>query len=137
MRLFLDVDGVILLPTEGYTMFNFPLKEGADELIRYGIKHFDCYWLTGWAPNGRKQLIDKYLLPRLPSEAAKINVAVWNNLKTEAITDGDFIWVDDNLLRNERDYLEQHGWLDRFVHINTSNPSLRDDIARIKHVASI
>lgn len=132
MKLMIDVDGVILYHRPGDGPIGMSLKEHVDEFFKWATANFDCYWLTGWAPNGNRTLIDKMLLQHLPDEAKTINVANWNDLKTEAITDGDFRWIDDELLKAEREYLENNGWFDNFILVDPTEPSLKHVMQRIK-----
>jgi len=137
-KLFIDVDGVILIPRQGSGSgpLQMSLKEHVDEFIIWATSEFDCYWLTGWAPNGHMKMINDRLLPHLPPEASNIKVAIWSDLKTEAISNGDrnWIWIDDNLLKNERAYLESINCLRNFILIDPQEPSLRYAKGKIEHV---
>jgi hypothetical protein len=134
MKIFIDVDGVILLAKEGNGPMGLTLKDGVDEFIPWAVSNFDCYWLTAWAPSGRTSMIEGKLLPYLPEEAKNIKIGVWSGLKTEAIKDGDFIWIDDNLLNDEKVYLEDNGWLSNFILVNSSEASIKPVMQKIKEL---
>lgn len=133
MHLFLDVDGVLITPQSGSGPFGFALKEHLDEFIIWAVANFDCYWLTGWAPNGHMGLLNDKLIPHLPPEAKQIKIAIWNDLKTEGVPKGtNWIWIDDNLLRNERQQLELTGCLRNFILVDPQEPSLRHVKSKIE-----
>lgn len=135
MYLFIDVDGVLLNSRPGNGPLRMSLKENVDEFIIWATSEFDCYWLTGWAPNGRMKIINDNLIPHLPPEASNIKVAMWSNLKTEALPDNkDWIWIDDNLLKNERAQLESAECLKNFILIDPQEPSLRYAKGKIEQV---
>ena len=135
MRLFIDIDGVLLSTQPGGPL-GMAFKEHVDEFIIWATANFDCYWLTGWAPNGHMRIISDKLLPHLPPEAKYIKVAMWNNLKTEGLPQdsNNWIWIDDNLLRNEREQLEKMGCLRNFILVDRLEPSLRHVKSKIEHV---
>jgi hypothetical protein len=110
------------------------VKEGVDEFIPWALSNFDCYWLSAWSSNGSVSDIHKDLLPYLPPEAESIPASKWGEYKTDAIVDGNFIWIDDNLLSAEQEYLEKNGWLGRFVHVDVMEPSIRPVMKRIVEV---
>lgn len=123
-RLYLDVDGVLLLPNGGPDG-GPTVKEGVPEFLEWASSNFECLWLTGWAPLGRMGMIKNKLLPMLPECAKKFGCAQWCDLKTEGITDGDFYWIDDNLLTDEKQVLEDKGWSGRFIKARSSDPSIK------------
>lgn len=135
-RLYVDVDGVILSHRPGGGPIGMSLKEHIDEFFKWATSNFDCYWLTGWATHGNRQLIDTILLPHLPEEAKLIDVAIWSNLKTDAIKNGESLWCDDELLKPEREYLEENGWFNNFILVDPNEPSLKHLIQKIKQRVS-
>ena len=136
MKLFIDINGVLLSSRPGHGPFQLALKENLDEFIIWATSEFDCYWLTGLAPNGHMKIINDVILPYFPPEASNIKVAIWSDLKTEAISKNDKNWIciDDNLLKNERAYLEYIGCLHNFILIDPQEPSLRYAKGKIEHV---
>ena len=139
MRLYIDVDGVLLTyrPDKDGGPFGLSQKDGVPEFIEWATANFDCYWLTAWATNGRDRLLKDKLLPYLPDAAQQIKIAYWSDLKTEAFKDGDgdFLWIDDNLLGAERQFLEEAGWMDNFIRVNTKDTTLAPVVAEIQRRA--
>lgn len=125
-RLYLDVDGVLLHhpPGDDGPIMGQVLKEGVPEFLEWASQNFECLWLTGWAPLGRMRLLSDKLVPHLPECAKNFKIAHWCNLKTEGITDGDFYWIDDNLLADEKDILIAKGWMNRFILAKATDPSI-------------
>lgn len=135
MRLFLDIDGVLLTAQPGNGPMGLALKEHVDEFLIWATSYFDCYWLTGWAPGGYMGMINDKLLPHLPPEAQHISIGLWNDIKTEGLPqDKNWIWIDDNLLRNERERLEEIGCLRNFILVDKLEPSLRHVKSRIEYI---
>ena len=133
MNLYLDIDGVLVIPRpgNGNGPFEMSLKEYVDEFIIWATSEFDCYWLTGWLP----ETINSKLLPCLPPEASQIKIASFRDVKTEALSkNGNWIWIDDNLLKNERDYLRSINCLRNFILIDPQEPSMRFAKGRIEQV---
>ena len=135
MRLFIDVDGVLVSTQPGSGPMGLAFKEHVDEFIIWATANFDCYWLTGWAPNGYMKMLNDKLLPHLPPEAQNIKMAMWNDLKTEGLPqDKNWIWIDDNLLPNEREQLKTIGCLRNFILVDRQEPSLRHVKSKIEYV---
>lgn len=136
MHLYLDVEGVLITPQPGSGPFGLARKEHLDEFIIWATANFNCYWLTGWAPSGHMNLLNDKLIPHLPPEAKKIKVSIWNDLKTEGLPykNNDWIWIDDNLLKNEQKYLESIGCLRNFILVDPQEPSLRHVQSKIENL---
>ena len=137
MRLYIDIDGVIIAPVAGDGPFGLAMKEYVDEFIEWATDSFDCCWLSCWAVHGNMHLIEEKLLPWLPPEAKTIKAAKWGYLKTEALEGRDWIWIDDNLLPKEKEFLEERKLLDHYIHVDPIEPSLRLVMGRIKQVQKI
>jgi hypothetical protein len=134
MRLYIDIDGVLIAPVDGDGPFGLALKEHVDEFLEWATLNFDCYWLSGWAVYGNMSLINEKLLYWLPPVAKTIKVARWGYLKTEALEGRNWIWIDDELLDEEKEILEKHKLLDHFIHVDVTEPSLRLVMGRIQQV---
>lgn len=52
-----------------------------------------------------------------PKIVEAIQPDCWNAIKTEAFC-GDWIWVDDELLHSERDWMIRNRSLNRFIRLN-------------------
>lgn len=137
MRLYLDVDGVLLTPARPSqnTTLSYEPKDGVAEFVEWATSHYDCYWLTAWARHGYSPVMKMELFPRLPKSAERIKFAKWGNLKIEGIQgDGNFCWIDDNLLRDEDEWLTERGWRNRFVQVDAHELSIEPVMAQIKAV---
>lgn len=134
LRLFIDIDGTITSHAlkNKSEIKDWGLKEGADEFFDFVTKNFDCYWLSNWVPRGSMFNFNKNVMPLLPESATQVQPAYFENLKTEAISDGDFLWLDDSLLTKEKQYLEEHNWLDRFIPVDKNATNMAPVIAEIK-----
>lgn len=133
-RLYIDIDGVILSHIRGDGPMGFVLKDKSDDFIIWATDNFDCYWLTAWSTNGQQKMIKSFLLPHLPKQAKKIKYSVWSDLKTEGIdmTDDQWIWIDDNLLKSEQQKLKETGMLNNFIKINAQNMSMDSTIIELE-----
>jgi hypothetical protein len=130
-KLFIDVNGTIttyLNAKHGEDTF----KEGLEEFFNWATKQFDCYWLSNLIPRGMMFGFKRETLPLLPEAAKSVKPAYFENLKTEAIKDGDFFWLDDNLLQEEKAYLEERGWLDGYIPADRNGASMVSLMAEIK-----
>lgn len=104
IRLYLDIDGVLLTK-------KLQVPEGAQSLIAFAVKHFDCYWLTTHCRHGANKSIP-YLAQFYPTSTIELLKQVkandWMDLKTEGIRKGsDFIWLEDAPFEAERRVLEE------------------------------
>lgn len=133
-KLFIDIDGTITSKAleAGPDARIWGLKEDVAGFFDWATQNFDCYWLSNWVPRGMMFGFKRDLLPLLPPAAATVKPAYFAGVKTEAIVDGDFFWLDDNLLAEEKQYLEEHGWLDRFIHVDRNATSMAPVMAEIK-----
>ncbi|MEM3097470.1 MAG: hypothetical protein QXU32_01955 [Nitrososphaerales archaeon] len=132
MRLYIDIDGVLLIPKNDNNQDAPPLKEHVDEFIKWAVYRYDCYWLTAWAPDGTMDTIKSELLPYLPKEANAIKPSKWHDLKTEALDPaGGWIWIDDNILPGEQRFLEMYGLQNNFIKVDPYDPSMRNTMRRI------
>lgn len=116
MRLYLDIDGV-LLNYSSDTCANH-----SNELIDYVTKEFDCYWLTTHCKGDVTPAIE-YLSKYFPVETIEklktIKPTYWEDLKTEGIDfDKNFIWLDDYPFQAELSVLEHFGVSDSLYKID-------------------
>lgn len=137
MKLFIDVNGTITsytLKGDGPSLSGQALKDGVIDFFDWATNEFECYWLSNLVPRGMMLSFRREVLPLLPESAQKVKAANFTNLKTEAILDGDFLWIDDNLLQQEKAYLEEHGWLNNFIHVDHNATSMAPVISEIKRL---
>lgn len=134
MKLFIDIDGTITSKAleSGPEARLWGLKEGVGEFFDWATSKFDCYWLSNWVPRGSMFNFNRSILPLLPESVKLVKPAYFEDLKTEAIVDGDFFWLDDNLLSEEKKYLEDHGWLNGFIHVDRNGTSMAPVVAEIE-----
>lgn len=122
-KLYIDIDGV-LLGKKSPNDHEICLAEGAEDFLRFALSKFDCYWLTTNANRGDAKSALKALRPYVGKSflelAGKVKPTKWKTLKTEAIDfSNDFYWIEDQLLWSEKNVLEKHGCLNRWIQINT------------------
>lgn len=119
MKLFLDVDGVLL--GKNANTGRPAIASEATPFIQYCLAHFDCYWLTTHCRGDAEVVID-YLRPYVDDDflslASLIKPTYFRTFKTEAL-EGNFIWIDDQPTAYELQVLEQNDWFDRWFEVNT------------------
>jgi hypothetical protein len=133
LRLYLDIDGVIL-GKDDLSSPHVCLARYAADLLRLAVAAFDPWWLTTHS-DGTIDPILRHLRPYCPSPvldlARQIRPAVFATLKTDALAGAgrDFVWLDDAPLAVERRWLDERGLLDNWIAVDTRrNP---DDLARV------
>lgn len=124
VRLYIDVDGVILKPILGGPALAQTTADDVAAFLDWATGAFDCWWLTAWAIAGDDRRLRRRLIPHLPASARSIRTAVWTRLKTDAFTDGRFLWIDDELYAGERELLKRRKWLTRYVKVDPFERSL-------------
>lgn len=135
MKLFIDVNGTITSEArkDGVSgLDGQSLKDGVDEFFDWATQSFDCYWLSNLVPRGMSLVFRKTVLPYLPESAKLVKPAFFTQFKTEAIKDGDFLWIDDSLLQEEEKYLNERGWLDGYIRVDKNATSMAPVMAEIK-----
>jgi hypothetical protein len=121
MKIYLDIDGVLLTSKNTKAVFNVEL------FIDFLVNSFDCFWLTTHCKGDLKPTI-KYLehfFDHTTIELLKqVKATNWNTLKTEAIDfNSDFYWLDDNPFQSEIKILEEFGLKNKLliVDLNRNN----------------
>jgi hypothetical protein len=121
MRLYLDIDGVVLGKRDP-TSSEVCLAHGAPDLLQLALDIFDPWWLTTHS-DGEIAPIVRYLTPHCDDEVMtlvrRIPAAAFRTLKTEALVGTDFLWLDDAPLFVERQWLADRGLLDKWIEVNT------------------
>jgi len=125
-RLYLDVDGVLIGKHDPQDMFP-TLARGALTFLGFCLEHFECVWLSTHSQPGTTEYVlrhlDSHAEPAdkdlLGSLASRIAPSYYKTLKVEAL-EGDFLWVDDQPIASEIEFLRTRGWLDRWIQVNTN-----------------
>ena len=133
MNLYLDIDGVLLGKADpGSPEIRLALH--AEEFLDFALAHFQCFWLTTHC-QGQTDEVLKYLTPHGSADflalAARVQPTQFRVLKTEALA-GDFLWLDDALMRCELDWLSARGWLDRWIRVDTRHKP--EDLIRVRQL---
>ena len=119
MKLYLDIDGVLLGTVDGTPR----LANGAGDFIDFVLGKFDCYWLTTHC-KGSVEPVWSYLKTYSTDDFYRsiqpIKPTRFDVFKTEAIDLSEpFIWIDDSPLSSEIEILDQHGKLNAWYEVNT------------------
>lgn len=102
------------------------IANGALEFLAFALEGFECFWLSTHSQPGKLAPILEYLNSHAADDereplldlASRIRPAGYRTLKTEALH-GDFLWIDDQPLACEIEYLRDRGWFDRWIQIDT------------------
>lgn len=116
---------------------------GAADFVRWANEHYELHWLTMWWPSGIKaenRVLQLSGILELPPELIRDipACAFWpiqayhvddsqdktNGLHWERLDQGHpWVWVEDGLIKSEREYLKSKGMLQHFIPCNvTANP---------------
>jgi hypothetical protein len=148
-KLYLDVDGVVLMRTGRQTyrgLTEFQDADHATTFLRFCTEHFDCYWLTARSREGSIAEVKRAFGHAVPNPAATeqerddlkalvsgIPVAAWGEMKADAFgVEEDFCWIDDNPDTLSLSWLKYHGLSDRLVVVITDQEP--DDLVRVQSV---
>ncbi|MFN8398036.1 MAG: hypothetical protein U0176_25695 [Bacteroidia bacterium] len=128
MRLYLDIDGV-LLDRKGQ------VPEGALDFIHWATTHFECYWLTTHCKGDASTAV-RYLARHYPAEAMplfqQVKATNWDAMKTEGIDfEHPFLWLEDNPFQAELVELKARGWKDSIVIVDLKQP---DELGRVRRL---
>jgi hypothetical protein len=132
-RLYLDVDGVLLGKCDP-SCPDIVLARHAGAFLSFVLERFDCYWLTTHCQGdtaGVLRYLKPYADPPVSDLLRAIRPTSFRVLKTEALG-GDFTWLDDAPLASERAWLQERGWGERWIEVNTRQRP--DDLLRAKAI---
>lgn len=133
-KLYLDVDGVFLVPTS-LVDHDCPwgLPDDAEEFLDWALTGFDCYWLTSRDYRGDRGEIERAFrlslqtlsLPSfLVNALERIEPNRWSRTKTSGIDlKSDFYWIDDAADEKAVVELSRLGLLERLVTVEVGLPS--------------
>ena len=117
--IYLDIDGVFL------TTKNTKAADYSNELIRFLVNHFDCFWLTTHCKRGinsTNQYLSSFFDHKTLELFKLVKETNWETLKTEAIDfHSDFYWLDDYPFEAEKKMLDLNGCLPRLITVNLTN----------------
>lgn len=120
-KLFVSLDGPILVPAEGHSdrddFLGAAIAPYAKSFLHWATNHFDVHWLSdkGAAPA-------VYIAQKLGLPADKVRIAGYRDSKVEALSGHkNFYWVDSELIPNEVSWLAQHGHVDRLISVDPFN----------------
>jgi hypothetical protein len=122
MRIYLDIDGVILANELHPAVF-------AREFLRYIADEHEVYWLTTHCRGdcvATQQHLARIFQDKDTLQAiAKFKPTNWGTAKTEAIDfNVPFVWLDDDLYDDEKQVLEANQAMNSFWHVDLkSDPS--------------
>jgi hypothetical protein len=133
MRLYLDIDGVVLGKDSGASS-EVRLARHAEDLLRLAIEAYDPWWLTTHSDGTIEPIVRHlrpYCSPSVLDLVQQIRPALFRTLKTEALADAgrDFIWLDDAPLAVERQWLAERDLLYSWIAVDTRRRP--DDLARV------
>ncbi len=118
-KMYIDVDGVLLGKNDGEVQLSYK----AEEFIQFALSNYDCYWLTTHC-KGDVGSVLRYLRPYVDDETfrglGRVKPTTFQVFKTEAInSDEEFIWIEDELLQGEIQWLEDNDKLASWYPVNT------------------
>ena len=148
-KLYLDVDGVVLMRTGQQTsrgLTEFQIANHAASFLQFCTAHFDCYWLTARSREGNLAEVERAFRHAVRNPAASerdrddlkalvsgIPVAAWGETKADAFSpEDDFYWIDDNPDKASIRWLEQQNLSSRLVVASTDQH--QDDLSRVQGV---
>mgnify|MGYP001559485216 CR=1 FL=1 len=130
MKLFLDIDGVIVGRGRKPAAY-------VTEFLKFATDRHDCYWATTHCKGEDTDDVMRYIKEILPAEAAlyceKIKPTRWSHKKTEIFDyNSDFLWFEDKPFEFEKEILAQHGRSNSLVLVDLiSNPNHLHDLIKL------
>lgn len=133
-KLYLDIDGVFLLPTvsENYDR-RWTLAGDAEEFLDWALDACDCFWLTARDMRGDRAEIERAfrtslqspsLPPFLINALRHIEPTRWSRTKVTGIDlESYFYWIDDAPDQEAVDELTRQNLLIRLVTVEVGLPS--------------
>ena len=126
MKLFLDIDGV-LLGIDHEKSHRAALADHALVFLEFALAHFEVYWLTTHCRGDAQPAIDHIIRhtklsdrERLLDLVSQIRVSDYETFKTDGLpTDEPFVWLDDAPTQSELQFLRERDWLDRWLWVDT------------------
>ena len=115
MRIYLDIDGVILTK-------DLSIPEYGREFLSFVTTNHECYWLTTHCKGGMNNALN-HLSTCYPAsileKLAMIKPTDWTVLKTEAmVLDDEFIWLEDCPFESEKMMLNKANKIDSLITVD-------------------
>ena len=127
VKLFLDVDGVMLGLDDGRTR-RAALARHACDFLEFALANCEVFWLTTHC-RGSIAPVTRHLVQHAPQSErerllgliSRVRPTRFETFKTEALPKEEepFLWVDDSPTGAELDWLRARGWLDRWLWVDT------------------
>ncbi len=125
--LYLDIDDTLIVWSATHKGFGAPQ---VDKFIKWALEHFEVRWLTMWCPSGilRRHGCDELSYRLGNAVSPEILQSIKNpnsftNSKCQGIDFDDprpWVWVEDDMVPIERQYIEQRGLVHNFYKTNVS-----------------
>ena len=139
MKIFLDVDGV-LLGTDRERPQRLLLADHALDFLAFVLARAEVYWLTPHCHGDSRPVVDHIVRHSKASDrervmklAPQVRATDYRGLRTEALpADGRFVWLDDAPEQGELAMLRGRGWLDRWLFVDTREEP--EDLLRAQRV---
>ena len=107
------------------------LAQQATEFLCLTLDRYDCYWLTTHCRGSAApalEYLSRYGDTEFLDLANQIKPTHFVTFKVEALF-GDFFWVDDQPTAYEQRFLQDRGWFDRWLQVDTrKNPFALVDV---------
>ena len=126
MKIFLDVDGV-LLGIDRERPQRLLLADHALDFLAFVLARAEVWWLTPHCRGDSRTVVDHIVRHSKASDrervmklAPQVRATDYRGLRTEALpVDGRFVWLDDAPEQGELAMLRGRGWLDRWLFVDT------------------
>jgi hypothetical protein len=130
--LYIDVDGVLFGIYDRYSQ----LRPNVVPFLKWCTEYFECYWLTSWPRRRLNKLFSSLSILLSCLMASDIAREIHEAKRTFGPYDKadaidytrPFFWIEDGISDDEKQYLAEHGALDRYIEVD---PYGRDELERV------
>jgi hypothetical protein len=118
MNIYLDIDGTMI-----HENLAEPEAAAGLEAFIVALRPHNTYWLTTHCRDGNperpREIMKRFLSPKLHADIDRIKPIVWDVMKTEGIDwSHDFIWFDDTITEMEWKRFESAGPNQQVIEMN-------------------